>query len=81
MPDLHIIAAGSLIEFTLKEISFPVGGDMVLISSNAGINLYIGNNPFAQGVFALPPDIAVRNDNYTMAEDAEDVASKESGKN
>jgi len=25
MPDLHIIAAGSLLEFALKEISFPVG--------------------------------------------------------
>jgi len=25
MPDLHVIAAGSLLEFVFSEISFPVG--------------------------------------------------------
>lgn len=30
LPELHIIAAGSLIEFTLKEVSFPVGRVQVM---------------------------------------------------
>jgi tetratricopeptide (TPR) repeat protein len=34
--------------------NYLVGGDLVLVSSNAGVNLYIGNNPEAQGVFHLP---------------------------
>ena len=67
-----------ILPFTIH--NYRVSGDMVLISSNAGINLYIGNNPYAQGVFAIPPDIAVRNDNYKMAEDAKEVACKECGK-
>jgi uncharacterized protein len=25
MPELHVIAAGSLLEFAMKDISFPVG--------------------------------------------------------
>jgi tetratricopeptide (TPR) repeat protein len=34
------------------------GKDFVLISSNMGINLYVGNNPFATGnTIALPPEI------------------------
>ena len=33
-------------------------GDRVLITSNAGINLYIGNNPAAEGLFNEPPEIA-----------------------
>lgn len=35
-----------------------VSGDRVLITSNAGINLYIGNNPAAEGLFNEPPEIA-----------------------
>ena len=38
--------------FTLKNRI--AGGDWVLTSSNGGINLYIGNNPQANGTFAVP---------------------------
>ncbi len=32
-----------------------MGGDRVLISSNAGVNLYIGNRPGSDGMSAVPP--------------------------
>ncbi|UCH92104.1 MAG: tetratricopeptide repeat protein [Candidatus Aminicenantes bacterium] len=41
---------------TLRNIT--KGNDFVLISSNMGINLYVGNNPTATGnTIALPPEI------------------------
>ena len=33
------------------------GRDRVLICSNGGINLYIGNNPAANGIFVEPPEL------------------------
>jgi hypothetical protein len=33
MPDLHIIAAGSLLDFILKDISFPVGRVQFIIGA------------------------------------------------
>lgn len=39
-----------------------VGRDLVLVSSNAGVNLYIGNNPDAPGVFYLPDGSGLSND-------------------
>jgi len=60
MPDLHVVAAGSLLEFALKDASFPVGRIQFL-------NLYplcfaeylgaIGNAPAAAAVLANPADI------------------------
>lgn len=35
--------------------NYLVSQDFVLVSSNAGVNFYIGNNSQAQGVFRLPP--------------------------
>lgn len=31
LPEMHVIAAGSLLEFALKEISFPVGRVQMII--------------------------------------------------
>ncbi len=60
MPDLHVVAAGSLLEFALKDASFPVGRIQFL-------NLYplcfaeyleaIGNAPAATAVLANPAEI------------------------
>ncbi|MCK5219344.1 tetratricopeptide repeat protein [bacterium] len=35
--------------------------DLVLVSSNAGVNLFIGNNPQAKGMFQLPPGSGLSN--------------------
>jgi len=32
-------------------------GDLIQVSSNAGINLFIGNNPNAPGIFNVPPEM------------------------
>jgi Flp pilus assembly protein TadD len=41
--------------------NYVVSNDLVLVSSNAGVNLYIGNNDTADGVFQLPPDSGLDN--------------------
>ena len=61
MPELHVVAAGSLLEFALAESSFPVGRVQFL-------NLYplcfaeyleaIGNAPAAMAVLGNPADIS-----------------------
>jgi len=37
--------------------NFRTSGDFIPVSSNGGINLYIGNHPGAFGVFQVPPDM------------------------
>ncbi len=61
MPELHVVAAGSLLEFALEESSFPVGRVQFL-------NLYplcfaeyleaIGNAPAAEAVLGNPAEIS-----------------------
>ncbi|MBU4305773.1 MAG: tetratricopeptide repeat protein [Candidatus Omnitrophica bacterium] len=43
----------SVLPFSLR--NYLGGGNFVLLSSSAGINLYIGNNPMADGKSAVPP--------------------------
>ncbi len=57
-PDLHILAAGSLIEFALKEISFPVGRIQTLIMQPMSFHEFLmatGNNLLAEKI-KLPHD-------------------------
>lgn len=42
--------------------NYYVGDDLVLISSSAGMNFFLGNNPEAQGVMYIPPDSGIQND-------------------
>ncbi|MGE5457140.1 MAG: tetratricopeptide repeat protein [Methanococcaceae archaeon] len=36
--------------------NYAVSGDFVVLTSNGGINFYLGNNPGSQGVFSAPVD-------------------------
>ncbi len=51
--------ATTILPITVRNVA--VGGDLVLLSSNAGVNLFIGNNPDARGVFDLPRSSGLRN--------------------
>ena len=59
-----LLAAGGFAAALLLMLSpgavrnYRAAWDRVLITSNAGINLYIGNNPAAEGLFNEPPEIA-----------------------
>jgi MYXO-CTERM domain-containing protein len=37
--------------------NYRASGDLIPVSSNGGINLYIGNHPGAPGVFQVPPEM------------------------
>jgi tetratricopeptide (TPR) repeat protein len=41
--------------------NYAVSHDFVLVSSNAGVNFYIGNNERAEGIYVLPPDSGLDN--------------------
>jgi len=68
-----LLAAGILVAvlpFTLRNKL--AGDDWVLISSNGGINLFIGNNPQADGGFYVPSSMAtdLRGSSRIVAEEA-----------
>jgi len=65
-----------IIPFTLR--NYFVGNDFVLVSSNAGINLYIGNNPKANGVFNLPQESGLSN--YDLYRSSGETAERETGR-
>ncbi len=66
-----------ILPVTLRNII--VGRDLVLVSSNAGVNLYIGNNPEAPGVFFLPEGSGLSNDDLegTAQQVAEDALGRD----
>jgi len=52
-----------------------VAGDFVLISSNAGVNAFIGNNPEATGAFFLPPSSGL--DGARLPDSAREAAERD----
>lgn len=60
-PALAFSAAVALTVLPVTVRNVLVGRDLVLVSSNAGVNLFIGNNPEANGVFHLPPGSGLLN--------------------
>jgi Flp pilus assembly protein TadD len=56
-----------------------VSNDFVLVSSNAGVNLFIGNNERAEGVFSLPPGSGL--DNTRLYLSSRDEAEAATGEN
>ncbi len=57
-----------------------VSGEPVLISTNGGINFYVGNNPVADGTFHLPPRSGLLNRPEGLFTSAREVAEQESGR-
>jgi tetratricopeptide (TPR) repeat protein len=55
-------------------------GDFVLVSPNAGINLFIGNNPTANGSFHIPVESGLVNQSQGLFASARAVAEKTVGK-
>ncbi|UCH79092.1 MAG: glycosyltransferase family 39 protein, partial [Candidatus Coatesbacteria bacterium] len=49
-----LIVAAALVVLPCTIRNYVVGRDLVLISSNGGVNLFIGNNPQANGTFKAP---------------------------
>jgi len=77
-PALLFAAGTALMILPVTVRNDVVGHDLVLVSSNAGVNLFIGNNPQGQGIFLLPPGSGLRNtDLYGTSVQ---VAEKETGR-
>ncbi len=53
---VFFVAAGAVILPTTVH-NWRASGDLIPVSSNGGINLYIGNHPGAQGMFTVPPEM------------------------
>lgn len=52
----------------------------VLLTSHAGVNLYVGNGPGATGTFRVPPEIPGGGSPTTQFESAREAASREAGR-
>jgi tetratricopeptide (TPR) repeat protein len=57
-------------------INWVGGGEFVLLATQGGVNFWIGNNPYASGVYSSLPGIGT---NWTM-HDADELAAYESGR-
>jgi tetratricopeptide (TPR) repeat protein len=77
-PALVFAVGVSLMVLPVTLRNYLVADDLVLISSNAGVNLFIGNNPQGRGVFHLPPDSGLTNTDLYGSSVA--VAEAESGR-
>lgn len=56
-----------------------VSGEPIVVSTNGGINFYIGNNPTADGTFHLPPGSGLLNRPEGLFISAREVAEREEG--
>ncbi len=60
--------------------NYLVSKDFVLVSSNAGVNFFIGNNALADGIFMLPADSGLENTRlYLSSRDAAEAATGRTG--
>jgi len=66
--------AAAVAPITLR--NYAVSQDFVLVSSNAGVNFYIGNNEKAEGIYMLPPESGLDNTRlYLSSRDAAQAAT------
>lgn len=72
---VSFLAIGTLITvMPVTLYNYIVGNDVVLISSQGGVNFYMGNNPYSDGVSAAIP--GVRNNWKGLLEDTDAIAKK-----
>ncbi len=64
--------------FPITVRNYIVSHDFVLVSSNAGVNFFIGNNEEASGIFYLPPGSGL--DNARLYLSSRDAAEKAMGR-
>ncbi len=55
-----LLAGVALVVIPVTVRNYRVEGDVVLITANAGLNLYVGNNPKANGGYQLPEGLWFR---------------------
>ncbi len=63
--------------FPITLRNYIVSSDFVLVSSNAGVNLYIGNNEMATGIFYLSPESGLENTHLYLS--SKESAEKATG--
>ena len=73
---LYLVLAAVVAPVTLR--NWAVAGEAVLISTQGGVNLYIGNNPRSDGVTAIVP--GTRADWWGGYHDAIHLAEREAGR-
>jgi tetratricopeptide (TPR) repeat protein len=57
VPAVAFFLAAGLTILPATVHNYRVSGDLIPVSSNGGINLFIGNHPGAPGVFVVPPEM------------------------
>lgn len=77
-PALGFLAGAAVVLGLITYRNWRVGGDLVPLTAHGGINFYIGNNPYARGVFEPPP--ILRSGGATLQRDAETIARRALGR-
>lgn len=72
------LAAAVFLLLPVSAVNSIGAGEFSLTGSNMGVNLYIGNNPQAKGVFLLPEDSGLSN--HDLFRSSKAVAEKETGR-
>jgi len=75
---LRFFAGLGLAILPFTAMNYFAGHDTVLLSSSAGVNFFIGNNPQAAGIYYIPPDSGL--DNSDLESSASRIASQAAGR-
>ncbi len=75
VPAVLFFVATGLVILPATIHNYRAEGDFIPVSSNGGINLFIGNNSRADGVFSVPPDMR-----FDLRIASRDVAQRATGR-
>lgn len=75
---LTLLAGAAAVIGLVTYRNWKAGGDPVFLTAHGGINFFIGNNPYARGVFEPPP--ILRSGGATLQRDAETIARRALGR-